>query len=131
MKYIIKLVLVAGFASLLLGCGEKNTTDTTAAVSAEQAAQPVVVEDPAALFRQGISYRDEGKSAEAFEMFTKAANLGERDAMLFLGIMYENGESTAADQAKAVEWLSKSAELGNGSAPARLKALKAKMAKAK
>lgn len=132
MNHIIKLLFAVSIASLLMGCGEKNTSATSNnATGTEQTAAPAVNKmDPAEMYTRAAQLRDDWKTAEALELFTQAADMGERDSMFMLGIMYENGESVPVDEQKAIELLTKSAQLGNGSAPARLKALKAKMAKA-
>jgi len=125
MNQMIKHFFTAVILLLLASCGEekKSTDVSTTAVNVEQ---PFITYDPTVIFQKAVSYRDVGKSEEAFKLFSKAAELGDRDSMFFLGLMYENGESVPANDEKAVEWLTKSADAGNGSAVEALKTLKAK-----
>lgn len=50
---------------------------------------------------------------KAFDLFTKAAELGNSDAMNYLGLMYENGEGTIQDAQKMVYWFNRSASLND------------------
>lgn len=52
----------------------------------------------------GVKWRDYDK---AFEYFTQAAELGQKDAMFALSKCYELGNGTEADPAKAQEWMAK------------------------
>jgi TPR repeat protein len=148
MNQFTKVTLAIVLASVLAGCGddksassptaEKSSANPAAAPSAQQApAQPAAQSvEAAAMEKQAVDLRNGANgvaqdSAKAFELFSKAAELGDRDAMFFVGIMYENGESVPVDEPKAVEWYTKSAEAGNGGAPERLKALKEKMSQKK
>lgn len=54
---------------------------------------------------------------EAFTYFSKSANNGNADAMLYLGKIYLNGyETTKQDKVKAIDWITKSATQGNAPA---------------
>lgn len=50
---------------------------------------------------------------KAFDLFTKAAECGNSDAMNYLGIMYENGEGTVQDTRQMIYWYEKAAELND------------------
>lgn len=54
--------------------------------------------------------------AKAMEWYSKAADLGNASAMIWIGYMYYFGEGVEVDYAKAMEWYSKAADLGNASA---------------
>ena len=51
--------------------------------------------------------------AKAVELFQRASDLGDSNAMHGLGISLQKGIGIAKDEAKAVEWYRKSADLGN------------------
>lgn len=50
---------------------------------------------------------------KAFDLFNKAAECGNGDAMNCLGIMYENGEGTLQDISMTIYWYQKAAECHN------------------
>ncbi|MXV35594.1 hypothetical protein GS535_03360 [Saccharibacter sp. EH611] len=52
-----------------------------------------------------------------------AADQGNSDAQLKLGIMYFNGQEVPQNEAKAAEWFQKSADQGDENAQKALKAL--------
>jgi hypothetical protein len=57
------------------------------------------------------------KSAEtAVKWYTKAAELGDSDAMFNLGVCYENGRGVEKSAETAVKWYTKAAELGHSTA---------------
>jgi hypothetical protein len=125
--------------SLFVGCGKKSesttTTEAAASNSPVQAAQPAA-NNAEAMYMQARDLRDGASGvavdkAKAFELFNQAAALGDANAMFFVGIMHENGESVPVDNQKAMEWYEKSDKAGCGAAAPRIKELKAKMAKAK
>lgn len=135
MNQMIKIILVAAIGMFVIGCGEKTDAPATSDANAPAAAPAALTEAEAlALFNQALDLRD-GKNGvtqdlpKAFELFSKASEAGNRDAMFFLAVMYESGESVDVDYDKALMWYTKSDELGCGSAAPKLKALKAKMAK--
>ncbi len=51
--------------------------------------------------------------ATEFSENIKAAELGDADAQVTLGVMYENGRGVTQDYQKAVKWYLNAAELGN------------------
>ena len=54
--------------------------------------------------------------ANTFNEIEKRANQGDAEAQCILGVMYEDGEGVARDDAKAIYWYEKSAEQGYVSA---------------
>lgn len=56
----------------------------------------------------------------AIEWYTKAADLGDSDAMLCIAQMYDWGDGMEQDDAKAVEWYTKAADANNSAAMCRL-----------
>ena len=66
--------------------------------------------DPAALNQKGaMLYHQEGDYDDAFEYFTKAAELGFAEAHKSLGVMYRDGEGVEKDEEKAVHYYEKAA----------------------
>lgn len=137
MNKIISFFFIAILVSLFVGCGEKkqnaaSTGETASAVTATQAA-PTNSQD---LYEQGRNYHSglngtPVDKAKAYELFSKSADMGNAGAMFFLGVMNEMGESVPVNEQKALELYEKSEAAGCGCAPPAVKALKAKMAKAK
>ena len=50
--------------------------------------------------------------AEAAKWFSMAAEKGEANAQIYLGVMYENGEGVTQDYSEAMKWYRKAAEKG-------------------
>ena len=48
--------------------------------------------------------------AKAVELFQRAADLGNADAMVRLGECYDDGEGVEQDKSKAVEWYQRAAD---------------------
>ena len=63
------------------------------------------------IYETGDGVEQDG--AKAVEWYTKAADLGDSDAMNSLGYMYETGNGVEQDGAKAVEWYTKAADSGH------------------
>ncbi len=61
------------------------------------------------LLQDRLGEKDPGK---AFDLFTKAAELGLPAAMNNIGLMFEKGNGVEQDYARAMEWYKKAAELG-------------------
>jgi TPR repeat protein len=61
--------------------------------------------------------------AKARELYEKAADNGNADAMINLGLLYANGQGVARDYAKAREWYEKAADKGDAEAMTYLGAL--------
>ena len=57
---------------------------------------------------------------KAFDLYQKAANVGNSQAQYNLAFMYEFGYGTAIDMNKAFHWYKKSAEQGNEEANNRM-----------
>ena len=80
--------------------------------------------ESADLLKQGMDYY-EGKKVEqdqqkAFELFVKAAELGNMQALYNAGLMYNNGQGVEKDDAKAAECYQKAADAGHLDAQNRL-----------
>ena len=75
--------------------------------------------DVEAMFRLGIRYDQENGErdiVEAVKWYTKAAELGHRDAQHVLGVLYVTGDGVPVDLEMAEKLLLKSAEQGNTAA---------------
>lgn len=59
-------------------------------------------------FRDGTLFKKD--DAEAFKLFSAAAEQGQQGAQWFLGVMYEHGESVPVDLEKARHWYTQSAQ---------------------
>jgi TPR repeat protein len=57
-----------------------------------------------ALVNQGLAAYNAKDYAKAFELWKKAADAGNADAMNNVGFCYENGQGVPQDKAKALEW---------------------------
>lgn len=66
-----------------------------------------------AMVELGSIFYDKNDFSKAFKWYTKAAELGNSDAMNNLGILYENGQGVEKSYHKAFEWYTKAADLGN------------------
>ena len=62
--------------------------------------------------QEGVQQDD----VEAVKWYRKAAEQGDADAQVFLGLMYRNGKGVQQDYAEAVKWVRKAAEQGNAEA---------------
>jgi trehalose/maltose transport system substrate-binding protein len=67
-------------------------------------------------FAEAKSYLDVMDYAKALPLLTKAAEVGNADAMNRLGSLYEKGQGVAQDYAQARQWFQKAADKGDGSA---------------
>ncbi|RIA82378.1 hypothetical protein C1645_835445 [Glomus cerebriforme] len=63
---------------------------------------------------------------KAFELYQKAANLGDSIAQYNLALMYEKGDEIKKDKNQAIYWYEKSAEQGDKYAQNKIKNLKKK-----
>ena len=70
--------------------------------------------------------RREQKYDEARRYYTRAAELGNVDAMWVLGILYENGQGVKQDYVQARAWYQKAADAGNAFAKQQLELIKDK-----
>lgn len=58
--------------------------------------------------------------ARAIALFRQAADMGDGEAMAFLGSLYLSGEGVPADRAEAIGWYAKAAQTGHVGAMAKL-----------
>ena len=65
---------------------------------------------------RGYDCYHQNKYAEAAEWYRKAAEQGDADAQLMLGVMYELGQGVPQDYAQAAEWYRRAAEQGSATA---------------
>ena len=63
--------------------------------------------------KRGFNAKKAGEYKKALKYFTLASQAGSAESMALVGSMYARGEGVDQDDAKAQEWYSKSAELGN------------------
>lgn len=64
--------------------------------------------------------------AKAMKYFRIAAEQGNTDAMVDIGLMYEYGQGVTKDYAEAMKWYQKASEQGNEDAKKQLEKLKAR-----
>jgi hypothetical protein len=62
--------------------------------------------------------------AAARPLFTQAANAGNAEAMVYLGVLYYNGQGVSQDYGQARQWYEKAAAQGSEYAKSRLQALR-------
>ena len=72
------------------------------------------------LLNQGIAARKAGDNSKAVELYRKAADMGNADAMCNLGFMYEKGHGVPQDYKKAGEFYRMAIEKGNATAMSNL-----------
>ena len=94
---------------------------------AEAQAQRVKAEE---LSELGDAADDEGDTAKAIELWTKAADMGDVIAQCNLGYTYLEGDGVPVDLAKAKEWYQKAAAQGDEGAIRHLKELEVSYASA-
>src|SRR5580658_87290 len=103
--------LVRG-AALALFCG--------VTALAQNAGTPQIAEglqvDVKALMVRGEEAYNSGKNELAFKIFTQAAEAGDVEAMMYLGVMYGDGRGTNRNYGTALNWFLKAADAGNGQA---------------
>ena len=73
-----------------------------------------------AQFQVGYIYFRRGDDQEAVSWFRKAAEQGDVDAQLWLGVMYANGKGVPEDDQEAASWYYRAAEQGHAEAQFRL-----------
>jgi TPR repeat protein len=73
-----------------------------------------------ALYNQGLAARKAGDNSKAVELYRKAADMGNADAMCNLGFMYEKGHGVPQDYKKAGEFYRMAIEKGNATAMSNL-----------
>ena len=65
--------------------------------------------DPRAMYEMGLVRRREGNYGEAFQLFTKAAKLGDARAQFKLSVMYGDGDGVEKDEKKEIYYLEEAA----------------------
>lgn len=70
-------------------------------------------DDRARQIKQADAALERGDHQTAFGIFWPLAEMGDAEAQLNLGLMYENGDGVAPDLSEALTWYRKSAESGN------------------
>ena len=68
--------------------------------------------DAGTMFDVGIAFLAEGDYVSAVRWLSLAADQGEVDAQVTLGVMYANGEGVPEDDAEAVRWYRLAADQG-------------------
>lgn len=71
-----------------------------------------VKDDAVEQFNLGVKYYQNKDYKKAFEYYSKAAEMGDRDAQNSLAVMYANGEGVDKNFVTAFQWYQKSAEQG-------------------
>jgi len=70
----------------------------------------------AGLVNDGFNAYNHGNYREAVKLWKKAANQGDAEAQLNLGLMYDNGQGVKQNYVKAVKWWKKAANQGDAEA---------------
>ena len=86
----------------------------------KQILKRVAANDPVAMRRKGIQQHEKGDYRNAFEYYTRAAELGDVDAQYELACLYEFGKGVEKDRGKAVHYLEEAAIGGDPIARNRL-----------
>jgi len=71
----------------------------------KQRMKRIEMNDPMAIFQEGGEQYHKGDYSSAFELYTKAAELGELEAHHTLSIMYHNGHGVEKDRGKEMHHL--------------------------
>lgn len=79
----------------------------------------LVLSSSAFQYRRGEKLYAEQNYGAAMKLFEKAADKGNEDAMLKLGLMYETGKGITADYKKALEFYDRARRLGSQEAESR------------
>ena len=70
-------------------------------------------ENPSDIQRRGARHYNAGEFSQAVACFRKAAEKGDAEAQLNLGLCYDNGRGVEKNNFEAAKWFRKSAEQGN------------------
>ena len=65
--------------------------------------------DPNAIYQQGVDQYNEGKYRSAFKYFTKAVALGNTEAHYYLSMMYNDGKAVERDEGKILHHVEEAA----------------------
>ena len=68
------------------------------------------------LYKKGNEFRHKKRYREAFELYQRAANEGNCEAMNCIGWMYQQGQGVSVDYQKAMEWYQKGSKAGSTAA---------------
>jgi uncharacterized protein len=78
------------------------------------------IKDKDALFKEASDLADKGKHAEAFELFHKLAEGGDRSAMTRLAVIYFCGDGVGKNIDESISWDIRAIEAGDVAAMANL-----------
>jgi TPR repeat protein len=92
---------------------EQLKTWASQAIAACRRALELSPKDPEVMFRLGRTHRIEGNYAETQRLFRQAADLGNSNAYVGLGVLHRNGLGVAQDFREAARFFQKAADLGN------------------
>lgn len=76
--------------------------------------------DSAVLIKTGVALTDQGRNADAFDYFKRAADLGSALGQTTLGACYCNGSGVVENKAEAINWFRKASEQGFAQAQEQL-----------
>lgn len=97
------LCMVLGVAILTCFAGEAKTRDVAAQVMNESSTPE---------FRLGMDFYQKQQFGKALDSFKKAADRGDVEAFLQLGLMYDFGRGICQNYTEAMRWYLKAAEKG-------------------
>lgn len=69
-----------------------------------------------AMVRAGYVLAKSGESRQAYDMYTQAAEAGNAEAILAVGVMLANGDGVERNAERALESMTRAAEMGHGPA---------------
>lgn len=72
------------------------------------------------IYQQAITHNRNKNYAKAFQLFQQSAELGNGNAMINIGLMYEYGRGVGKDYRNAAKWYRKAAEQGSAVAQSNL-----------
>jgi len=84
----------------------------------------LVLNNAAFQYHRGEKLYEEQNYGMALKQFEKAADQGNTDALLKLGLMYETGSGVTQDQGKALEFYGRAIKLGSEDAKNRYDSLR-------
>src|SRR5271154_4138472 len=87
---------------------------TGVAKAAPSTTQPVGPDD--ADYQLGVEALSKQDYQRSFDLFLKAAEVGNSDAMYNVGMQYDNGQGVHQDTQQAMAWYQKAAALGDSNA---------------